>query len=318
MRPAREYMHDKWIEDATIDPNDPTQLIPDGTKDHYMIYLRGTASSSSEYHYLDDYYHKVYTGDNEFHYKYIQRGAQDLYVNNTILRTNSDGRVWRYTIYFDGEHEGMYAILSLLGEETDALNATKVYIDNDIIDLSVTQEAYLPTSDDVPKSVRWGSAVYAEMCYQDLIIDYGVEDNFIPMVDWSGLSMDVKRDTVKESHKYYDAHELQLVPYIVNSTMRAKIKDVQNNNMYAYFIWDGDAFHRLTPEERAGIVLGAEVWMCFSQWEYNEETGTCVFNEQLGNPTNYDNVKTIGTADNWVSASMYHTYYDEFMQMIVD
>ena len=314
MRPAAEYMYDKWVEDATIDQND--EVIPSGVSDHYMIFLEGNAAPGLEYKYLDDYYHKVYTSDNEFHYEYIQRGAQDLYINNTIIRTNEDGKVWRYTIYQSGGHEGMYGILSLIGQETDALNATKVYIDNDIIDLSLTQEAYLPTSNGIPKSVTWGSAVYAEICYQDLIIDYGVEDNFIPMIEWSNLSMDIKRQTVNESHKYYDAYKLQLVPYTVNTTMRAKIRDVQNNSMYAYFVWDGDSFHRLTPEERTSVVLGAEVWMCFSKWQYNESTGSCVYNNSLENTTTYMNVKTIGTDQNWVSASLYHSQYDEFMEMI--
>ena len=130
------------------------------------------AEDDVAYEYLTQYYHlefdhKGSNGKNYYSYHYINRGAADLYIDNTIIRINSTGDIYKYHL----SENGKFATLTKIGQETDALGRYKVYIDDQEIDISLTGYLHMPPSDAVPTTLKWGSEVRAEICYQELIID---------------------------------------------------------------------------------------------------------------------------------------------------
>lgn len=300
------YMHSQHEEQYS-----GGEALPGNQKESYMIYLDGYCPSSQAYAYLDQYYHKEVQTDGTVKYSYIRRGAQDLFINNTIIRTNDDGKVWRYTIHGldngDGteDHYGLYATLTLLDYENAAsdVGPTFVKIDDELIDVSLTEMAYSPTSDAIPTSIRWGSSVQAEICYQELTINYGVEDNVIVQPSYN-RSLHNQKNRVNEIREYTTAQQLQLVPYTVNAALQRTISlSATNDSMEAYFIWTNNQFHRLSPDECANVTIGSRVWMQFTHWKYNAATNTCYYDETATNTTNY-------------SKGNYKTEYGIFLAMI--
>ena len=307
--------HEEWYNGGHL-KEDPEF---DATNTHYMVFLEGTCSAADKYKYLDDYYHFeiVDYDENEqpiYEYKYIQRGAQDLYVNNSLIYLTGNGNIYRYTVHSIGDHYGVYGILTYLGTDSDATGQTKIYLNDKILDISLTGSLYVPFTEEIPTMLRWGPMVQATICYQQLTIDYGVENNFVPMLDWNKMSMIGMKQVVEESKKLYDAYHLQLIPRHMTTALKKAIKNVHVEDTEAYFIWNGQRFHRLTIDERVSVTDNTEIWTCFTRWQYDSDLGYCIYRNDLHNNTLYDYTKQIEGA--WVGASLYESHHTTYLSMV--
>lgn len=250
-----------------------------------ICHLRGVEPISEEYHYLDEYYHKVYNEQtNTFYYEYIQRGAGDLYVDNTLIRM-ANGDIYRYTLksdfdyyapdplhgggyYTNAEHFGIAGIMTKLEIDEEGVAPSQVIIDNDVIDISITKDAYLPMTERIPEVVRWGEAVRAEICYQRLTIDYGPEFNEKVIVGKS-YSMKDLYDYIDELHKYYDASILRYDRWPGNINIINLVRNLNSDPNMTFYVWKPwDRFYRLEDEERLSFT-GEEVWIPCTGWKFD-------------------------------------------------
>jgi len=239
-----------------------------GNKKGYTVPLKGLAKGPDAPKFLSEYYYCTsIDSEGTFTYEYTGRNGLDLYVPGTIIHILNTGEVYKYEV--DNEPDAQVGRLTLVSTTDLELGELQVKIDNDIIDITETHEAFLPMTEDVPKEIRWGSAVTAELCYQVLDINYGVENNTMRDMGIDFPLADM-RETVDQSHKYYDASILGLVRKPVTSALLQKIRRMSNNAVdgESYFIWSNGHFHRLLQEE-ANSFAGSEVWTIFTKWQYN-------------------------------------------------
>ena len=280
-----QYHDDTIYDDETERAENPIQ--------QYKVYMQGTITDAEMnrlknqnievYRYLTEYYHLVQneeTGDWE--YEYLQKNATDLFIDGTLFRTGKSdkyqqgtheywdkgGDLYKFTVHTLGGVRGVYGTFDLVGRDSDAIGPTKVYIDNDIIDIALTGDAYLPVTDGIPNDMHWGSQVQATIAYQKLVITYGAESDELPEGPEYSNSLAEAFADLDNAHKYYDAQALQLVRHTVTPSYMSIIRDTLNENSQAFYIWEDGKFYRLADEEKLSFT-GTEVWTCFSQWEYN-------------------------------------------------
>lgn len=270
------YMQIQHEENIGNDLNDEGILI---------CHLRGMSNITDEYHYLDEYYHKVYNYETgTFYYEYIQRGAGDLYIDNTLIRM-SNGDIYRYTLkndveyigydeahqteYYGGaEHFGIAGIMTKLEIDNQQVGPTQVIIDDDKLDISITTDAYLPLTDKIPNNVQWGQAVRAEICYQQLTVDYGPEFNEKLIVGRS-YSMNDAYNYVDKLHKYYDASILKYDRWPGTIDIITLVRNLNSDPNMTFYVWrPWDRFYRLEDEERLNFT-GEEVWMPSTSWKFD-------------------------------------------------
>ena len=286
-----EHYHDDQEYDSPEEAAEAAERDPEH-QEHYFVFMEGTISDAEfqnmknqgteVYRYLNQYYHlEQDPNTGEWHYEYLQRNATDLFVDGTLFRTgksdkykqgtkeywDAGGDIYKFTVHTLGGHRGVYGSFDLIGHDSDTISPTKVYIDNDIIDIALTGDAYLPVTNGIPKNMHWGSQVQAVLAYQKLVIIYGAESDQLPEgPEYNNSLADAFAD-LDYAHKYHDAQALQFVRHTVTPSYMSIIRDIDNTEQ-SFYIWDDEKFYRLADEERLSFT-GTEVWTCFSQWEYD-------------------------------------------------
>lgn len=264
-------------------------------------------------------YYQTQTGNGIVQFDYITRGAQDLYIDNTIIRTTSDNRLWRYkigTYYADNNSfYGMYASITPIGNENSVIKPSCVYIDNEIIDLSITGSATLPLTDTIPNNIHWGSAVTMCACYQVLEVTYGEEFNTHIDVNRS-ISLNDMRQLHDESYKLWCAKQLDLIPYR-SVDMISVLNHIPIDTDQAYFIWSRDRFYRMSYEDCIEYNGSDEIWICNTGIKYSASQGAYVYNASNRDHTyNYTSSQYYGQDQLQPSALAYDSYHRDYLSYL--
>lgn len=187
---------------------------------------------------------------------------------------------------------------------------TYVQIGDKYFDIAETGELVVPLQEEIPSFINWGPGVDAEIWYQELTINYGVEEdtsvNTVPGLDNSLHNLKL---LAEQAEKEYNACALDFIQLTTEESNKLYAKTISNEKLINlvqdssfstgpnFYTWINNKFYRLDEDDRASFADN-NIWIPYMP-------GT---NQDLNKYfTNFE-------SDPWANGAMLTEYYNRMQQ----
>ena len=203
---------------------------------------------------------------------------------------------------------------------------TYVQIGDKYLDIAETGEITIPLQEELPSFINWGPAVNAEIWYQELSINYGIEsDMSTNTVPGLGNSLYNLKLLAQQAEEEYNACALDFVQITSNETNKFYAKSVSNDKLIQlvqtssfthgpnFYTWIDSKFYRLDEDDRASFA-GDTVWVPYSSTDASSFSNYFTYFEE--DP--WSNGDLIATYENRMKTAKYgdKQFYDGLEQAL--